>query len=359
MPHNRAIAVLSLLLLSASLARADGKFYSSEPVPPGVPYQRALLMYDYGTETLILQSKFRTSGKPEPGAALGWVVPVPAVPELDSIDAEAASSIFRYLDSYSEPHEIQIPTIPLAVFLAGLSLLLVLHFRFRGIIDRLILLLSVLNLGMVIYIVTWFVPTTYPLGIDILDDKEIGIYRAQVVKTDNSSDLVAWLNENGFHFQPADQPVLDDYIKRGWRFIVAKVKPGEEKNALDTHEGLADPLVLRFATKVPVYPLALTGTTGASTEVLLYVLARTKMQCSKNLELRYAHTLPFHSELSNRAMIKTLKLNLRHDVLNNDVLTLHLCKFKGTLTPAQMASDLELAPAADNEPYRERIVRWN
>lgn len=36
----------------------------------------------------------------------------------------------------------------------------------------------------------------------------------------------------------------------------------------------------------------------------------------------------------------------------------YLCRFKGTLTPAQMASDLELAPA-DDAPYRERILRWN
>ena len=61
MPHRRTTAALSLalVLVSSTLARADGKFYSREPVPPNIPYQRALLMYDDGTETLILQSKFK------------------------------------------------------------------------------------------------------------------------------------------------------------------------------------------------------------------------------------------------------------------------------------------------------------
>jgi hypothetical protein len=31
----------------------------------------------------------------------------------------------------------------------------------------------------------------------------------------------------------------------------------------------------------------------------------------------------------------------------------YLCKLRGTLRPAQMQSDLVLAAAADNEPYRE------
>ena len=36
----------------------------------------------------------------------------------------------------------------------------------------------------------------------------------------------------------------------------------------------------------------------------------------------------------------------------------YLCKFQGTLTPAQMEEDLVLAPAEDDEPYREHITVW-
>ena len=35
-----------------------------------------------------------------------------------------------------------------------------------------------------------------------------------------------------------------------------------------------------------------------------------------------------------------------------------LCKFKGTLTPAQMEKDMIFAPAQNNEPYRKHITVW-
>ena len=36
----------------------------------------------------------------------------------------------------------------------------------------------------------------------------------------------------------------------------------------------------------------------------------------------------------------------------------YLCKFKATLTPAEMRNDLTFVPAPDNNPYREHSVRW-
>ena len=50
---KRAITIL-LLLLSARACLADGKFYAPERVPPDTPYQRALLIYQDGKETLVL-----------------------------------------------------------------------------------------------------------------------------------------------------------------------------------------------------------------------------------------------------------------------------------------------------------------
>jgi hypothetical protein len=33
-------------------------------------------------------------------------------------------------------------------------------------------------------------------------------------------------------------------------------------------------------------------------------------------------------------------------------------KFRDTLSPAEMATDIEFAPAADGTDYREHIVEW-
>jgi hypothetical protein len=36
----------------------------------------------------------------------------------------------------------------------------------------------------------------------------------------------------------------------------------------------------------------------------------------------------------------------------------YLCKFKATLTPAQMGQDLVFAPADDNSEFKEHLVEW-
>jgi hypothetical protein len=354
MSRRRITAALSLALLfvSSSLARADGKFYARERVPPNIPYQRAILMYDDGKETLILQSKFSASGKPEPGAALGWVVPVPAMPELGSMKAEQAYEVFFNLSLSSRPTVTTIPVTLLSAIALSLALLMLLSQKRRP---------SVIEMAGILLFPFVIVAILTPglagtRGIDVLHEQDIGLYQAKVIKAGDSSALVAWLNEGGFQFTSSDQPVLDDYIKRGWCFVVAQVKPGEEKKALDTYEGLADPLILCFASKAPVYPLALTGTTGAPTEVLLYTLSRSKLDARGVLALRFADVTDSWSavldQVSRDSRASWQPLEWERNLT-------WLCKFKGTLTPAQMATDLELAPAADNAPYRERIVRWN
>jgi len=101
------LAAFLVVCLPAS-ALADGKFYSSERVPPGLPYQRALIAHDGGRELLILQSKFEGEAKD-----FGWVVPLPSVPELASMDMEACRRLFDYLDmvAATEIVEMRMPIV--------------------------------------------------------------------------------------------------------------------------------------------------------------------------------------------------------------------------------------------------------
>jgi hypothetical protein len=361
MPRRRITATLSLalvlVLVSSSLARADGKFYARERVPPGVPYQRAILMYDDGKETLILQSRFGPSGKSEPGAALGWVVPVPAVPELGSMTP--GFGLFFNVDRLSTPDITTIP-VTLLTLLALPFILLALVWRRRK--PSLIEVAGIFLLPLIVMYIS-LPGSTGVRGFETVPETEADIYRAKVIKADNSSALMAWLNECGFQFTPSDQPVLDNYIEKGWCFVVAQVRPDEKMMALDNFERLTNPLILRFASKVPVYPLALTATTCAPTEVLLYTLSRSKLDARGVLPLRFANLLESTDSwdyILDNYILGHVSSNSQGawQALAWERNLTYLCKFKGTLTPAQMASDLELAPAADNEPYRERIVKW-
>jgi hypothetical protein len=116
--------VLLMLLMGSTPALADGGFYWSESIPPEIPYQRALLFFDGDRETLIVQSKYLTSRSTT--GALGWVVPVPAVPELASVDLELAEAWFDVAGERSSPEVMRISRdLPprLALLLNGVAAL--------------------------------------------------------------------------------------------------------------------------------------------------------------------------------------------------------------------------------------------
>ena len=103
-------AVIGLVVGVTAMARADGKIFWRERVPPGIPYQRALILFDEGTETLVVQSKYELPG-PDKQVDLGWVVPLPGVPELASMDADRAKHLFMLLGLFSGPKVTRIRDI--------------------------------------------------------------------------------------------------------------------------------------------------------------------------------------------------------------------------------------------------------
>jgi hypothetical protein len=86
-----------------------------------------------------------------------------------------------------------------------------------------------------------------------------------------------------------DTTVFDSYVSKGWCFVVAIINPsrGEEEHMI-VSEGLAAPLILRFPHTTPIYPLALTGTGGFDTEILVYLASSEKMTAHDRLTLRFA-----------------------------------------------------------------------
>jgi hypothetical protein len=117
MKKTMVFILLFLSLLAAGPVLTDGKFYWSESIPPGIPYQRALLWFDGERETLLLQSKYDTPTAP--GERFGWVVPVPAVPDLASMDPTFANHWFDWVDHTSTPKVTRVSQILLVTLLVG------------------------------------------------------------------------------------------------------------------------------------------------------------------------------------------------------------------------------------------------
>jgi hypothetical protein len=368
MKSTTFLFVLAILLATAGPVLADGKFYWPEPVPPEIPYQRALLLFDGGRETLILQSKYHTTGST--ASEFGWVVPVPSVPELASMDPAAASDMFFDLGRRSEPRVTSISDL----LLSGLCLLLPLG----ALVTLLACLLSLfvtsmqfvrrhrvgLILGATAALISWACLSTVLFlfsgsgdyqapGADVVKAEQVGIYDVQVVKAGQAGDLIQWLNQHRFQFDETDTQVFDQYLQRGWCFVVARIDPtrGAEEHKV-VFEGLVAPLIMRFEAETPVYPLALTSTAGHETEILLYVLCESKWHNDGRLELHYAGTgglgiYGLAQQVEPEGFFSGADLDLPF-----------LCKFKGMLTPEQMREDLDLTPAADRKAYRRHIITW-
>lgn len=366
--------MLTVIAATTCSAHADGIFFWHETVPPSIPYQRALILHRGNVETMILQSRYQVPSGSAPDS-LGWVVPVPAVPELASMDAAYARGLFRSFSDRTRPDitrvsvivQIVILTCAACVGLALIALPAATHDirrleRFQPRWPRLTVLVGALLLT---YVFFSFLLPALAKGADTSDvetitTKSVGIYDVSVIRSDNATALIAWLNERKFHFTQKDVASFERSIQKGWCFVVAVVRPESGSSAsTDRTEGLANPLILRFPHDAPVYPLALTGTGGFDTEVLIYLVADHVMTAGDVLPIRYAGSVDF-SDLGdslNRCNVEPPTFFDSHEVsalFKNAA----ICKFKGTLTPAQMSQDLVFQRAANDGPYREHLVIW-
>ena len=189
------------------------------------------------------------------------------------------------------------------------------------------------------------------MGVDVISAKDVGIYHTKVITAGDSGGLIGWLNENGFRFEESDKPVLDHYIQSGWCFVVAVVRPDANTDLKTGLDGLVDPVILRFGTPSPTYPLALTSTIGTETQVLIYLVSTRKMIAEDRMPLQYAGRFA----ASDLASITT---EPEEHFRGWETNLTYLCKFKAALTAWQMRRDLTFTPAPDDEPYPEHRIRW-
>jgi hypothetical protein len=152
------------------------------------------------------------------------------------------------------------------------------------------------------------------------------------------------LTERGFRHDAADAESFAAYIRQGWCFVTARIRKGASD--VRTVENLPHPLALLFETPQAVYPLALTATIGAKTEVLLFVMADSRQEADSRFEVEWAGMSPVQPPT-----VKFGDTTFQADAP-------YLTKMRGRLSPEEMRRDLRLQKAATNEPYCKKIYVW-
>lgn len=369
---TRYMLLFPILGFLCASAYGDGKMYIPDWIPADIPYQRAFLIYNEGFETLILQSKYEFSHAADVNS-IGWVVPVPSIPEIASVDADHANWFFFWTSISTGPVLFTIrsfivllvivmflasPIIPIVLFLISpflriFGLTNIKLDKWDDYFGKTVFISFVLLVIIMIYGL-FSTAGSKQGGVEVVKAEQVGIYDVKVVKGDSSEAIIDWLKENNYKFSEKDADAFSDYVNRKWCFVTSKVR--QDINLEKILSGrMVTPLIMKFESDKAIYPLALTSAIGTETEVLLYTLSKNKLSCNGRMKMRYSESK------KTSGMFTRLTIDNKQDtesIFQGLPEEMIMCKFKAKLTSEQMKKDLEFVDALDNETYRERKIVW-
>jgi hypothetical protein len=303
------LGLLLLIWVQGSLvgsARADGKVFAPERVPQEVamPDQRALLAWHEGMQTLAIESAF--VGK---GTDFAWVVPLPSKPEVAAADAgllsATAAGFLPQVERQDAATGIFFPALGLGLFAMG-----VLSVGWRGwrLSCNLLSVAGVLTAvgGMFLMVSPWFllvvggfmiflarslakdfggntslsvslvciitmllvammIPTFGKVrgaagaesddgGVHV-ERSIVGDYEVAVLSGPAAESVVGWLAREGFALDAASRGVATEHAAAGGWFVASRVR----REWAESARSVPRPLVFRFPTPKPIYPMKLTG----------------------------------------------------------------------------------------------------
>ncbi len=400
--HFHVLALVwTLVGFSVIRTRADGVVIPPIAVPTHVsmPDQRALLSWSNGVETLVIETRFVGAG-----TNFAWVVPLPAVPRI----AAATTGLFPTLLHLLRPEVVHSPPRywAAACVIAGL-VWLSFTMRFRGKLRPstwiAVAAISVgvgsqgfgvgignegIGLGLVAFITVgsvafaiesrgarpllvlflavlgvlfagMFVPAlggssarAPSMGIEtveVLDRKLAGVFETTTLSAKDPAALQGWLQTNGYALPAGADPVIADYLARGWVFVASRVR----RDAPVGVPGGIHPLSFVFPSKEPVYPLALTALAKGNLELDLFVFGPRRASvaglvatdCHAVRYTRDTHRIHGDSFPGDRP-VSIVHEGLLAAVPRADVVT----RLRGTLTTQQMKRDA----LVEWEPFAER-----
>lgn len=194
-------------------------------------------------------------------------------------------------------------------------------------------------------------------SVEVLFHEQIGAHNITTVEAHNAADLVEWANNfllaSGFDQTIGlrnFQTVVQDYMSRGFSCYVLDLI------TLSPQEKSVDPILYRFNSSVLYYPLLITSPVGGDGEIMLFVLAREKVETDFwPLQPAYYQTSaqpwrPIQFTLSGGELAK---VDLRISRLLPDGAWLSVLRFEGNL--GLLNRDLMITgeafnPVADPQP---------
>jgi hypothetical protein len=237
-----------------------------------------LIIFDDNHEDLVISVSF--NGQAED---FGWVIPLPAEPEISKVD----SSIFSSLQDLTKPKQNLLEKLRGEEY----------YYSWGGTAE-----LAPLGLE-----------SKSESTVEVVEEKSIGIFDYAILKAEDPLDLKMWMDENDYNLPGGEDdsddylpyystsaktqaqlwsdalPIFQDYVDSDWYFITVKVSNKYVDSSGVTSElaeGAVDPLRFSFETSELIYPMKLTALSERNISVLLYVIDDHKVRV-KNYDYSY------------------------------------------------------------------------
>lgn len=184
--------------------------------------ERILFAVDNGTVTAHIQIQYSGSAKD-----FGWLLPLPSVPVVEVGTDELFAQLLgkttpRYSVTGVSPSACQPPSISLGCSSPSVTT------------DR------VAN------------QTEQPPDGPLVIASSVGPYDYAVLKADDKTAMLDWLNTNRFFVPATSDEALAPYLRPGAYFLALKLRSGAST-------GQIRPIVLKYASELPMIPITLTS----------------------------------------------------------------------------------------------------
>lgn len=187
-------------------------------------------------------------------------------------------------------------------------------------------------------------------GVTIIYEQIVGTLQAVVLQTTNTSDLVEWLNENQYRYNPADSAVLSEYVQKEWFFVAMKLDTNQVPPFVDQWwSATTSPAKISFAYSGEnlTYPLKISAiSTKEKVEVLVYTIGKDPIRF-EGAKVEYANEID-DAEL---ALIASRYPTMYDFISPGSFVT----KLRRTFRKSEMQNDLPLFPVDDRREFREII----
>lgn len=388
------LAMMLGLFACVSSAWADGKVFAPASVPQQVamPDQRALLTWDNGVETLVIESAFVGEG-----TDFAWVVPLPAKPEVfPATRGTLPAAVALMQPVIADP----MPGVWGFTVLCGGIGFLALAFGWRVI--GFLLRSAVVFVGIAIFagiiasttgseIAWWtslgagclclwpmrrwlrqntslgeilvvltlgglllatFIPTvghvrgtsgeSVPSNL-IVEQHVVGDHDVAIISGSEAAGVVTWLEKNGYAFSANARKIAGEHAAIGDWFVASRVT----RDFARSGRSVPAPLVFRFPTQQPVYPMRLTGADAMQPLTVELVVFGPSLAKAEGLAIRTAAPVR-PGEPEPRKGWKLPKPSsderlISHPELARWTTGAHVATWlRGELSPGQMQKDMAL-----------------